>query len=66
MTKLKIYSEQDKMELTIENLIKIILGILVVAAVAYGLYLFFTNQFLDFFRNTPGAPTVKLILSYLR
>ena len=38
------------MELTIENLIKIIVGVLVVAAVSYGVYLFFTHQFLDFFR----------------
>jgi hypothetical protein len=50
------------MELTIENLIKIIVGVLVVAAIVYGLYLFFTNQFLDFFKNTASDNLTKFFL----
>ncbi|MCL5018228.1 MAG: hypothetical protein M1416_00465 [Candidatus Pacearchaeota archaeon] len=38
-------------ELTTEQLIKIILGILVVVAVAVGLYFFFKEQILEFFRG---------------
>lgn len=50
------------MELTIENLIKIIIGVLVVVAVAYGLYLFFTNNVLDFFKNTNVNTTAKFLM----
>lgn len=42
-------------ELTISQLIKIILGILVVIAVVVGIYLFFKDYILDFFRNLPGG-----------
>ena len=52
------------MELTLENLIKIIIGVLVVAAVSYGLYLFFTNQFIDFFKNTASDNISKLLLGF--
>jgi hypothetical protein len=38
-------------QLTTEQLIKIILGILVVVVVAAGIYLFFKNQIIDFFKN---------------
>ena len=38
-------------ELTINNLIKIILGLVVVVAVVAGLYLVFKNQVFDFFKN---------------
>lgn len=38
-------------ELTINTLIKIILGIVVVIAVVTGLYLGFKNSILDFFKN---------------
>jgi hypothetical protein len=51
------------MELTIENLIKIIIGVLVVTAVTYGLYLFFTNNVIDFFRNMGGNGTVKFLMA---
>ena len=42
------------MELTIENLIKIIIGIIVFAVVIVGLYLFFKNYVIDFFKNMGG------------
>ena len=51
------------MELTIENLIKIIVGVLVVAAVAYGMYFFFTNNVIDFFRNMGGNGAVKFLMN---
>lgn len=47
-------------ELTTEQLIKIILGVFVVVAVAVGLYIFFKDKIIDFFKNlsigseTPG------------
>lgn len=42
-------------ELTIEQLIKIILGIFVVAAVVIGLYFFFRSSIIDFFKGlSPG------------
>jgi hypothetical protein len=50
------------MELTIENLIKIIIGVLVVAAVAYGLYLFFSNNVFDFFKNM-NVNTTKFLMT---
>lgn len=40
--------------LTIEQLIKIILGIIVVVAVILGVYLFFKNNVIDFFKNLGG------------
>jgi hypothetical protein len=44
-------------QLTAEQLIKIILGIVVVVAVAAGVYLFFRNQIIDFFKNlSAGNP----------
>lgn len=52
------------MELTVGNLIKIILGILVVAAVAYGLYYFFTNRVMDSFKNIGiNTTTVKFLMT---
>lgn len=41
-------------ELTIDQLIKIILGVLVVVAVLILLYLFFKNQVIDFFKGFGG------------
>ena len=38
-------------ELTIETLIKIILGLIVVVAIVAGLYLIFKNQIIEFFKN---------------
>lgn len=54
------------MELTIENLIKIIIGVLVVVAVSYGLYHFFSNNFIGLFGNTEPESTGKLIIALLR
>jgi hypothetical protein len=51
------------MELTIENIIKIIVGILVVAAVAYGIYYFFTNHVIDFFKNMGVNTTGKFLIA---
>lgn len=54
------------MELTINNIIKIILGILVVAAVAYGVYSFFHNSFGSFIENTGVNNSNKFLLSLLK
>jgi hypothetical protein len=43
------------MELTINNLIKIIIGILVFVAVVVGLYIFFKDYVIDFFKNLPSG-----------
>ena len=53
-------------ELTINQLIKIILGVFVVVAVVGGLYLFFKNSVIDFFKNIFGNNTAKLIFSLLK
>ncbi len=41
--------------LTIEQLIKIILGIFVVAVVVAGVFLFFKFNVIDFFKNVLGG-----------
>lgn len=53
------------MDLTVGTIVKIILGILVVAAVAYGLYSFFTNRVLDSLGNIGinNATTVKFLMT---
>jgi len=48
------------MELTIGNLIKIILGVFVFVLVVAGVYLFFKNQVIDFFRG--GAVGNSLLI----
>ena len=54
-------------ELTISQLIKIILGVFVIAVVAIGLYFFFTNYVMEFFKSAPGAEEVpKAFLSLLK
>lgn len=56
-------------ELTIENLIKIILGILVFVAVVTGVYLVFKNNILDFFKNLGGnesSQSGRLVLSLIK
>jgi len=50
-------------ELTINNLIKIIIGILVFVIVVYGVYFFFKNYVIDFFR---GGEAPALIFSLLK
>lgn len=42
-------------ELAIEQLIKIIIGVLVIVAVVAGLYFFFKSSVLDFFNNAFGG-----------
>lgn len=42
------------MELTIGQLIKIVIGLFVVVAVIFGIYMFGQN-FADFFKNLPGG-----------
>ena len=51
--------------LAINQLIKLILGILVVVAVISALYFAFKNNILDFFENLGGNETIKLILGLL-
>ena len=54
-------------ELTIGQLIKIILGILVFVVVVLGLYLFFKNYVFDFFKNAGGGNSSSgLIFSLLK
>ncbi len=50
-------------ELTVEQVIKIIIGVLVFVVVVTGLYFFFNGKVADFFNNfvTPG----KLFLSFI-
>ncbi len=43
-----------KGEMTIEQLIKIILGIVVIIAVVVGVSLFFKERVIDFFKNETG------------
>ncbi|MBS3094053.1 hypothetical protein J4474_00145 [Candidatus Pacearchaeota archaeon] len=52
-------------ELTVSQLIKIIIGIFVFVAVVGGVYLFFKNNFLDFIHNLPGGNSTKLFLGLL-
>lgn len=52
--------------LTIEQLIKIILGIIVFVAVVLGIYLFFKNNVIDFFRNLGGKEASEVILSVIK
>lgn len=52
-------------ELSIGTLIKIILGLLVVAAVGYGLYYLFGNYVFDSFKNLGLNATAKLVLVLL-
>jgi uncharacterized iron-regulated membrane protein len=53
-------------ELTIGQLIKIIVGLFVVVAVVAGLYLFFKSNVLGFFQNLPGANGSEIILSLIK
>ena len=52
------------MELSINNIVKLIIGIFVVAVVVTGLYLFFKNQVISFFKgvSTNSAETIFLVL----
>jgi len=54
------------MELTIENLIKIIIGILVFVVVVLGVYFAFKNNILDFFKNLGGNETGNTLLTIIK
>jgi len=49
-------------ELTVSQLIKIIIGIFVVVVVVMGLYIFFKDYIIDFFKNLLGKETYKILL----
>ncbi|MCK5149774.1 hypothetical protein KAJ87_02520 [Candidatus Pacearchaeota archaeon] len=53
-------------ELTISQLIKIIIGVFVVVAVVGGLYLLFKGHVFDFIKNLPGGETSDFFLSLLK
>ena len=53
------------MSLEIEQLIKIILGLIVVVAVVFGIYLVFRNQIVDFFRGFSVGNVTKIFFSLL-
>jgi len=52
-------------ELTVDQLIKIIIGIFVFVVVVGGIYLFFKGTFLDFFHNL-GWNSTKLFLAMIK
>ncbi|MBU4069724.1 MAG: hypothetical protein KJ646_01970 [Nanoarchaeota archaeon] len=54
------------MELTIEQLIKIIVGVFVVVIVVISLYFFFKNYVIDFFNNTLGGNITSFVLFLLK
>lgn len=57
------------MELTIENLIKIIIGVIVFVVVVLGIYFFFKGTLIDFFKNlVPDKPkeASELVLGVLK
>lgn len=54
------------MELTIGNLIKIILGIFVFVVVVGGVYLFFKNNVIGFFENFSFDESSKLVLGLIK
>ncbi|HUW44109.1 MAG TPA: hypothetical protein VMV95_04075 [Bacillota bacterium] len=54
------------MELTIQNLIKIILGVLVFVVVVVGIYIFFKDYVIDFFKNMGGDQGPEIILGLIK
>ena len=53
------------MELTINNLIKLIIGIIVFIVVILGLYVFFKNKVIDLFTDLPVDSSLELIRALL-
>jgi nitrate reductase gamma subunit len=53
-------------ELSTNQLVKIILGVLVFVAVVLGIYLFFKNKIIDFFNNLVTTNSDKLFFSLLK
>jgi len=54
------------MELTITNLIKIVIGVLVFVIVVVGIYFFFKDYVIDFFKNIGGNQTAEIIISLIK
>jgi hypothetical protein len=54
------------MELTIQNLIKIIIGVLVFVVVIFGIYFFFKDYVIDFFKNIVGNQTAEIVISLIK
>lgn len=53
-------------ELTVNQLIKIIIGVSVFVVVVLGFYLFFKNKIIDFFQNIPTGEPAKFALSMVK
>lgn len=53
-------------ELTVGQLIKIIIGILVIVAVIGGAYMVFKNDIFTFFDRLPGTQPAKFLLGLIR
>ncbi len=53
-------------ELTVSQLIKIIIGVFVVIAVVTGAYFIFKDNFFRFFDSLPGSEPVKFILGMFK
>jgi hypothetical protein len=64
LTKLKIFFRLDKMET--EQLIKLILGLLVVAAVTIGVSVYFGSQVIGFFKGLSGSAPEVIYLGLLK
>ncbi len=53
-------------ELTLNQLIKIIIGILVVVVVVLGLYFFFKEYVIGYFQDLPGEGATDLVLGLIK
>jgi len=53
-------------ELTINQLIKIIIGVFVVVVVVIGIYAFFKNYVIDFFKNMGGGNSSEFFMYLLK
>lgn len=53
-------------EITIDQLIKIIVGVAVVVVVVLGIYLFFKNNIISFFKNIFSSEEINLVLSLFK
>ena len=55
------------MELTIENIIKMVIGVLVFVLVVFGIYFFFKENVIDFFDNlVPDKEATGLVLAIVK
>ena len=53
-------------DIAVENIIKIILGLLVVVAVVAGVYLFFKYHVIDFFKGLGGDKPAQIFLAIIK